>query len=254
MSILNFKNALPNKMLDENGKVTDIQGNEATNAVQAYENMPSLPNKFLNPDGSYSTLNEILAGIVDTDLFIIVPELPETGLENKIYLVPNGKGTFDEYHYHNGKWDPIGVLDVSNLATTEQVQQALAEAKQYTDQEIAKIVPLYPFPESFNTRGTTQQFVDSVLNSNLPVGGMYLGEVLLKDMPDKSLLNAEVKVEVYANNVIYFTMISADLSPYQWTCNSWNFRGWEPSGIQAAKDYTDEQIKEKITNTLEEVY
>lgn len=254
MDILDFKKSLPNKMFDENGKVTTIQGNEVTESIQAYENMPSLPNKFLNPDGSYSTLNEILAGIVDTDLFVIVPELPETGLENKIYLVPNGKGTFDEYHYHNGKWDPIGTLDISNLATTEQVQQALEDAKQYTDQEIKKIVPLYPFPESFNTRGTTQQFIDSVLSSNLPVGGMYLGEVILKDMPDKKLLNAEVKVEVYDNNIVYFTMTSADLSPYQWTCNSWQFRGWEPSGIQAAKDYTDEQIKEKITDTLEGVY
>lgn len=254
MDVLDFKKALPNKMFDENGKVTTIQGNEVTESIQAYENMPSLPNKFLNPDGSYSTLNEILAGIVDTDLFVIVPELPETGLENKIYLVPNGKGTFDEYHYHNGKWDPIGTLDISNLATTEQVQQALEDAKQYTDQEIKKIVPLYPFPESFKTNGTTQEFVDSVLSSNLPVGGMYLGEVILTDMPDENLHNAEVKVEVYDNSIVYFTMTSADLSPYQWTCNSWQFRGWEPSGIQAAKDYTDKQIKEKITDTLEGVY
>lgn len=247
-----YKNALPNKMLDDNGNVKTISGNSVLTSVPEYENAVSLPNKFLNPDGSYSTLNEILAGVVDTDLFVPVEILPETGDSKKIYLVPNGKGTFDEYHYDDtlNKWDPFGVLDISNLVTTEQLQTALVEAKQYVDQEISKIVPLYPFPESFNTRGTTQQFVDSVLNSNLPVGGMYLGEVILKDMPDENLYNAEVKVEVYDNSIIYFTMTSADLSPYEWTCNSWQFRGWEPSGIQAAKDYTDSQIEEKITRVL----
>lgn len=247
-----YKNALPNKMLDDNGNIKTISGNSVLTSVPEYENAVSLPNKFLNPDGSYSTLNEILAGVVDTDLFVPVEILPETGDPKKIYLVPNGKGTFDEYHYDEtlNKWDPFGVLDVSNLVTTEELNNVVRQLKMYVNTEISKIVPLYPFPESFKTNGTTQEFVDSVLNSNLPVGGMYLGEVVLKDMPDKRLLNAEVKVEVYDDGVIYFTMVSADLSPYEWTCNSWQFRGWEPSGIQAAKDYTDSQIEEKITQVL----
>lgn len=255
-AILKSKLALPNKLLQDDGSITDITGNPILGSVPEYDAKASLPNKFLNADGTYSTLNEIFADIADTDLFVPVETLPEEGDPRKIYLVPNGSGTFDEYHYDATlkKWDPFGVLDVSNLVTTEELNNVVRQLKMYVNTEISKIVPLYPFPESFNTRGTTQEFVDSVLNSNLPVGGMYLGEVILKDMPDKKLLNAEVKVEVYDNNVIYFTMTSADLSPYQWTCNSWNFRGWEPSGTQAAKDYTDEQIQEKITQVLGKEY
>lgn len=116
-----YKNALPNKMVDENGNIKTLDGTSVSGSVPEYDNTPSLPNKFLNPDGTYSTLQEILANAVDTDLFEIVAKLPDIGNEKKIYLVPNGKGTFDEYHYHNGKWDPIGTLDISNLVTHDEM-------------------------------------------------------------------------------------------------------------------------------------
>lgn len=247
-----LKKALSNKMMDENGNIKTMSGDIVFNSVVEYNNRPALPNKFLNPDGSYSTLNEILAGIVDVDLFVPVETLPEIGDPKKIYLVPNGKGTFDEYHYDDtlNKWDPFGVLDISNLVTTDQLKAALVEAKQYVDQEISKIVPLYPFPESFSTDGTTEEFIDSIVATNPPVGAMYLGICRFTDMPDAGLRQADVKVEVYRDDVLYLTMSSADISPYEWKCCSYAYRGWEPSGIQAAKDYTDEQIQEKVTQVL----
>ena len=81
----------------------------------------SLPNKFLNPDGTYSTLDEIFADIVDSDLFIIVDELPAEGDPKKIYLLPDGEGGFIEYHYVNGKWDVVGGIniDLSNYPTKQ---------------------------------------------------------------------------------------------------------------------------------------
>lgn len=106
----NLKPALPNKMLNEDGSVTDLLGNPVVPTSEAYKNKPSLPNKVLNPDGTYSTLSEIIGGSAGKDLFIVVDELPAEGEPNKIYLVPDGEGGFDEYHYVDGKWDPIGTM------------------------------------------------------------------------------------------------------------------------------------------------
>lgn len=136
MDNLQYKSALPNKMIAENGEISTINGLPTSNAVQEYDNKPALPNKFLNPDGSYSTLNEIIASMIDVDIFVPVQELPDIGEDNKIYLVPNGKGTFDEYFWNGSAWDKIGELDISNLATKKEVQQALQEAKNYTDRQI----------------------------------------------------------------------------------------------------------------------
>ena len=108
----NMKSALPNKVLDEDGNTTDLFGNAVTPTSEAYKNKPSLPNKWLNPDGTYSTLTEIIAGAIDTDVFVIVDELPEEGNPKKIYLVPDGEGGFNEYHYIDGEWDPIGAIDM----------------------------------------------------------------------------------------------------------------------------------------------
>ena len=95
--ILDSKVALPNKLLQDDGSITDITGKTVVNPVDEYENKPSLPNKFLNPDGTYSTLNEIIMEVVDTDIYVIVDgDLPADGDPQKIYLKPDGKGGFVE--------------------------------------------------------------------------------------------------------------------------------------------------------------
>jgi len=131
-----LKNSIPNKLIQDDGTVTDITGKTITESVHEYNDKPALPNKFMNADGSYSTLNEIIASMIDVDIFVPVQKLPETGEDNKIYLVPNGKGTFDEYFWNGSSWDPIGTLDISNLATTKQVERCLIDAKAYTDKQI----------------------------------------------------------------------------------------------------------------------
>ena len=86
-----------------------------------YDSKRAIPNKFLNEDGSYSTLQDLVGGAISGDLFIVVEELPETGEENKIYLVPKDGGGFYEYSYIDGEWNVLGDVDIdlSDYVTTE---------------------------------------------------------------------------------------------------------------------------------------
>ena len=166
-----LKKSLPNKMVNENNTITDLAGNAVTNAVTEYENKPALPNKWLNPDGTYSTLADILSGMIDTDLFIVVEELPASGNVNKIYLLADGD-TLKEYHWTGTKWDPIGMVefDLSKYSTTEQMNEAimaaLNSAKTYTDEQIAGIKEK---SQIFYWDGNTQQagidFWNTVVNA-----------------------------------------------------------------------------------------
>lgn len=162
--ILDSKKGLPNKLLQADGTTTDMLGNVVVNPDEAWDSKPALPNKWLNPDGTYSTLNEIIASMVDTSIYVIVDELPQEGNPQKIYLVPDGKGGFIEYHWTGDKWDPIGTveIDLSNYSTTQEMMNAieaagvltLNSAKAYTDEQIAGIVV---DPQVFYWDGKTDQ-------------------------------------------------------------------------------------------------
>lgn len=143
--VFDSKQALPNKMLQADGSVTDLVGNPVVDSVEAYNSKPALPNKWLNPDGTYATLADILADIIDTEMFIVVEELPASGDPNKIYLLVEGDKLV-EYHWTGSKWDPIGMVefDVSQYSTTEQMNAAIATAlntaKAYTDNAIQQSI------------------------------------------------------------------------------------------------------------------
>lgn len=180
--VLDSKPALPNKLLRDDGTITDITGAPVENAVEAYAAKQALPNKFLNPDGSYSTLNEIIASMVDTDLFIIVTELPSVGEKNKIYLVPKDKGSgFIEWLYADGQWDTIGEIDIdlSNYPTREEVQTAisaaLSAAKQYTDANFLKKDNSTAFTPTGDYNPSTKKYVDDSITSRIGnlLGGDY---------------------------------------------------------------------------------
>lgn len=141
----NLKSSVPNKLLQDDGTITDITGKEVTSMVKEYQHEPALPNKFLNADGTYSTLNEIISSMVDTTIFVPVDSLDSVTNPDseKIYLVPNDDGYFDEYFYNsNNQWDKVGELkvDLSNYSTTEQVQEMINNEdtvlKQYVDDSI----------------------------------------------------------------------------------------------------------------------
>ena len=96
------------------------------------------------------------------------------------------------------------------------------------------------FPSTFVTNSTTQDFFDSVYDSNPVDGSVYLGGVTFSDLPT-GIGNAEIELYVYPNDVYYAILRSTNVSPYLWQANSHTFRGWEPID-KTAKDYTDAQI------------
>lgn len=212
--LINSKLAIPNKFLQKDGTVTDLTGSSVINSTMEYDSKPAIPNKFLNPDGSYSTLDELLGRMVDTTIFIVVDTLPTTGESNKIYLVPNNTGSFDEYFWNNkNQWDKIGALNVPMQAFEN-----------------------YP---TLVTNKTTDEFFQSVKDLNLPTGTLLLGGTMLKDIDDVApgMGNEEMKVEIYPNNIIRGIMSSTNISPYEWTIQ-WGQSDakWIPAVISSGTD------------------
>lgn len=121
--------SLPNKWLNPDGSITDGQGNIITPANEAnalvYKNSRSMVNKFVDIDGESKTLEQI-----SMDIFNPVIELPEVGEKNKIYLLPAADGTFDEYYWTGDKWEMLGSvsMDLSNYPTFDQMDAAINTA------------------------------------------------------------------------------------------------------------------------------
>lgn len=138
--------ALPNKLLNADGSITDFQGNIILPAndsrAQSYAMSKAIANKFLDNDEEVKTYAEI-----SVNIFVVVDELPEIGEKNKIYLVPTENGMFDEYFWNdNDKWDKIGEvkIDLSNYPNKQEVANAIAansvEDKRYTDEAIKQSI------------------------------------------------------------------------------------------------------------------
>ena len=129
--VYEMSKSLPNKWLNLDGSITDGQGNiisptsETGKAV--YKSSKSFVNKFVDTDGEIKTQAQI-----SMDIFTPVDKLPETGEKNKIYLVPAENGTFDEYYWlvDQSKWEMLGnvALDLSNYPTFDQMNSAIDTA------------------------------------------------------------------------------------------------------------------------------
>lgn len=129
-TVYELSKALPNKLLNADGSITDFQGNiiSPANKVNAevYKNSKAIANKFVTESGDTKTYAEI-----SLDMFIVVDTLPEKGEKNRIYLVPGENGMFDEYFWNeNGKWDKIGEvsIDLTNYPTFDQMNAAIDDA------------------------------------------------------------------------------------------------------------------------------
>ena len=129
-TVYELSKALPNKLLNADGSITDFQGNIISPAneinAEVYKNSKAIANKFVTENGDTKTYAEI-----SLDIFIVVDTLPEEGEKNRIYLVPGQNGMFDEYFWNeNGKWDKIGEvsIDLSNYPTFDQMNEAIDNA------------------------------------------------------------------------------------------------------------------------------
>lgn len=100
-------------------------------------------------------IDEIVSGINETienskiDLFEVVTELPGSGENNKVYLVPNnieGNNSFTEYIYIESNWEKIGevqsTIEFDNYYTTGQT---------YTRAEISNLIKDFIKSDKLNT-------------------------------------------------------------------------------------------------------
>jgi hypothetical protein len=213
--ILDSKKGLPNKLLQADGSITDMLGNVVVNGDKSWEAKQALPNKFLNPDGTYSTLNEILSGAIDTDIFVVVDELPATGDEQKIYLVPDGKGGFVEYHWTGSSWDAVGSLDIdlSNYSTTQEMMNAieaaalltLNNAKDYANALVSNIPPQIIY---YDGSKTNYAFWNDLIKITTPVL-IYMFQEYNRAVYSAYIVNPSLIPESSNNRTIRF-IASAD--------------------------------------------
>lgn len=70
---------------------------------------------------------------IDNDLFVVVQSLPQTGIANRLYLVPKsspeGQNIHDEYLYIDGKWEQVGTVsvDLGNYYTKVEANNKINE-------------------------------------------------------------------------------------------------------------------------------
>lgn len=114
-------------------------------------------------------------------------------------------------------FDTVPTLNSTNPVTSGGI-------KNYVD---THMTTYQPYPASVNTSGTTQEFMNSVLALDAPVGTAFLGTVSLSDLPG-SLVQEEVETYVYNSYTIWCFLRSADTAPYMWWCCSYNYQGWKP--------------------------
>ena len=115
--VYEMSKSLPNKWLNPDGSITDGQGNIISPASETgkavYKSSKSFVNKFVDTDGEIKTQAQI-----SMDIFTPVDKLPN--------------GTFDEYYWlvDQGKWEMLGnvALDLSNYPTFDQMNEAIDSA------------------------------------------------------------------------------------------------------------------------------
>ena len=216
--ILDSKKGLPNKLLQADGSVTDMVGNTVINPDEGWDSKPALPNKWLNPDGTYSTLNEIIASVVDTGIYVLVDELPQEGDPQKIYLVPDEKGGFVEYHWTGEKWDPVGMVefDISKYSTTQEMMNAIEAAGVLT----LNSAKTYAEGQASTAEANAKFYADEKAST---------AEQNAKDYADTVAGTAESNTKKYADGV-------------------------GANAVTTANQYTDTAIQTSITNVLNKSY
>ena len=216
--ILDSKKGLPNKLLQADGSVTDMVGNTVINPDEGWDSKPALPNKWLNPDGTYSTLNEIIASVVDTGIYVLVDELPQEGDPQKIYLVPDEKGGFVEYHWTGEKWDPVGMVefDISKYSTTQEMMNAIEAAGVLT----LNSAKTYAEGQASTAEANAKFYADEKAST---------AEQNAKDYADTVAGTAESNAKKYADGI-------------------------ETNAVSTANQYTDTAIQTSITNVLNKSY
>lgn len=83
----------------------------SSNAIYSYLNEAlNYKQDKLIPGNGIQIQNNVISVAIDSNPFIIVDTRPETGIENKLYLVKEGQA-YRQYLYINGEWTDRGIID-----------------------------------------------------------------------------------------------------------------------------------------------
>ena len=132
--------------------------------------------KTVNDLTNYYLKNEVytkdevtsLIGAIQQFHYEVVQELPQTGANNIMYLVPKStsqtNNVYDEYVYSNG-WEKIGdtEIDLSNYVTITALNQALAN---YTT--TANLTTLLAGKQDVLTAGDNIDITNNVISAEIP--------------------------------------------------------------------------------------
>lgn len=135
------------------------------------------------------------------------------------------------------------LIDTYKESIDEQLNTHTEEIAQIKH-DIANIEAMHSFSEyeGLVTNGTTAEFFESVKALNLNPGTIILGGTRLTDIQyvAPEMVNEEMKVEIYPNNVFHATMTSTDVEPYEWIIQYWKGNEkWRPLIASASETTID---------------
>ena len=120
-------------------KLDDTLETEDKSITGAINELQKSKQNKLVPGTGIAIQGNVISCTLDESVFVVkesLPERPETGKENKIYVVPNpdgqGDNVYDEYAWINGAWEKVGEFkaDVDLSAyQTKQDDSLQTEAK-----------------------------------------------------------------------------------------------------------------------------
>ena len=148
------------------------------------------------------------------------------------------------------------LIDTYKESIDEQLNTHTEEIAQIKH-DIANIEAMHSFSEyeGLVTNGTTAEFFESVKALNLNPGTIILGGTRLTDIQyvAPEMVNEEMKVEIYPNNVFHATMTSTDIEPYEWIIQYWKGNEkWRPLVATASETVIDTSGTSLEATTVQE--
>ena len=185
----------PNTTLttDTEGVIIDCEYNKDTNKFSGVDvDVPTKTSELIN-DSNFATQDYVDEEIANFDFIKIVTELPETGLVNRTYFVPNQdpatNDLYDEYMWVDGKWE---------LITTKQIEVELTGYVKHTD-----------INQSYDPTSENAQSGKAVKEALTTLGGHY--ETVVEEIWQRNKIFTPVSFD-YENQVI--TVSDGDLDEY----------------------------------------
>lgn len=136
--------------------IEEIQSNISDIQKDIKDLQDNKQDKLTPGTGIEITKDNVINVTLDTEILIVSDKLPETGIENKIYLIPAEDGEtgniYNEYIWKNNTWEKIGQdkIDLSGYYNKEEIDditeniekeiEGVSDAVDTLDQKIDKAI------------------------------------------------------------------------------------------------------------------